>query len=67
MQIREVEIIELVRCDSIVSAEASAPPAGRRGVERNITSIKLLFLPITCWFASRMPIYILGMPLGTAL
>lgn len=46
IQIREVEMIELMRCDSIVSAEAPAPPAGRRGVERNTTSIKIRFLPI---------------------
>lgn len=46
IQIREAESIELMRCDSILSAEASAPPAGRRGVERNTTSIQILFLPI---------------------
>lgn len=61
IQIRGVEIVELMRCDSIVSAAASTPPAGRRGVERNTTSIKIHFLPIhTCWFASRMPLYILS-------
>lgn len=47
MKIREAEIIELLRCDSIVLVVKSTPTTERRDVERNTTSIKILF-PYRC-------------------
>lgn len=59
LKIRKAEITELVRCDSM----ASTPTAGRQDVERNTTSIKILFLLYTYRLVSQMPVHILGIPI----
>lgn len=58
IKIREPEIIQLVRYDSIVSAGASTPTVGRGNVERKTTSIEI-FIPVR-WFVSQMSVYILS-------
>lgn len=55
IEIREAEIIQLVRYDSIVSAATSTPTTGRRDVERKTTSIKIFFLHMLVYLSNGCP------------
>ena len=64
---REAEIIELVKCDSIVSAWASTLTVGD-GVWKETAHQSKYFSSIQpCWFVSQMPFYVLGLPVRRAI
>lgn len=59
MKIREAEIIELLRCDSIVLAVKSTPTTARRMWKGTPRQSKYFSHIDACWFVFQMPICIL--------